>query len=142
MKTVQQMLQAKSGQVLSIPPTATVYEALVLMASHEVGALVVLDGDRLAGMFSERDYARKVILQGKSSRDLLVAEIMTADVQSVRAEHTVEDCMALMSDKRIRHLPVLGDAGVIGMVSIGDVVKALLDEQRFVIKQLERYITA
>ena len=123
-------------------PTATVYEALVVMAHHEVGALVVLEGDRLAGIFSERDYARKVILLGKSSKDVPVADIMTAPVQTVRPEHTVEHCMAIMSDKRIRHLPVVSDDGLIGVVSIGDVVKSMLDEQQFVIKQLEHYITA
>jgi CBS domain-containing protein len=142
MKTVRQMLNAKPGPVLSVSPTATVYEALTLMARHEVGALAVIDVDRLVGMFSERDYARKVILHGKASKDIAVADIMTTRVLTVRPEHTVQDCMAFMTDKRIRHLPVMSDASVIGMISIGDVVKAMLDEQEFVIKQLEHYITA
>jgi CBS domain-containing protein len=142
MKTVQQMLHGKPGPVLSIAPSATVYDALTLMARHEVGALIVLEGTDLVGMFSERDYARKVILHGKSSKEVSVADIMTTHVLTVRPDQTVEDCMALMTDKRVRHLPVIDDAGVIGMVSIGDVVKAMLDEQKFVIGQLERYITA
>jgi CBS domain-containing protein len=142
MKTVQHVLHAKSGPVLSISPTATVYEALTLMAHHDVGALVVLDGGHFVGIFTERDYARKVTLHGKSSKEIPVSDIMTPRVLCVRLENTVEDCMALMTDKRIRHLPVVDDSGVIGMVSIGDVVKALLEEQEFVIKQLEHYISA
>jgi CBS domain-containing protein len=141
-KTVQQMLRAKSGVVQSISRTASVYDALTLMARHEIGALVVLEGDRLIGMFSERDYARKVILHGKSSREISVDEVMTTKVLTVRPETTVDECMALMTDKRVRHLPVMEDQFVIGLVSIGDVVKVVLDEQDFVIRQLEHYITA
>ena len=140
MKTVQHVLHAKSGSVLSIPPDATVYDALVLMARHDVGALVVTDPDHIAGMFSERDYARKVILLGKSSRDLLVADVMTRQVLTVTLHCTIEDCMAIMTDHRVRHLPVVDGSGVIGIVSIGDVVKAMLDDQRFTIRQLEHYI--
>ena len=140
MKTVKEILQANSGKVLSIAPDASVLDALKLMAELEVGALVVLDGDRLAGIFSERDYARKVILFGKSSKDTLVSEIMTRKVVCVNPEQSIEDCMALMTDKRIRHLPVLQEQTVIGVVSIGDVVKAVISEQRFVIEQLEHYI--
>ena len=141
MKTVRQMLHGKSP-LISISLTATVYDALAMMARHDVGALVVLDQGRLAGMFSERDYARKVILQGKASKELAVSEVMTTRVLYVRPDDTVEGCMALMTDKRVRHLPVMDRGTVVGLVSIGDVVKSLLHEQQFVINQLERYITA
>ena len=140
MKTIKEILQSKSHGVLSISPEASVLEALRLMAEKEVGALVVLESERLAGIFSERDYARKVILHGKSSKDTPVREIMTAKVVYVRPEQSVEECMALMTDKRIRHLPVLQDNRVIGVISIGDVVKEVISEQRFVIEQLEQYI--
>lgn len=140
MKTVQQMLHAKSGPVLSVTEHTTVYDALTVLARHDIGALVVLDHGRLAGMFSERDYARKVILHGKSSKELLVEEVMTRRVHSVGVADTVEHCMALMTDARIRHLPVVQDEAVVGMISIGDVVKATLDEQRFTITVLEQYI--
>jgi CBS domain-containing protein len=140
MKTVQQMLEGKTQRLLSISPDATVYDALDLMARHDVGALVVLDGDRLAGIFSERDYARKVILFGKSSRETLVREIMTDKVLCVRPDQSVDQCMALMTDKRVRHLPVLDHKKVIGVISIGDVVKEVISEQQFVIEQLEQYI--
>ena len=141
MKTVQHVLHAKSGPVHSVPHDATVYDALALMARHDIGALVVYDGGEIAGMFSERDYARKVILHGKSSRDLVVAEVMTRQVLTVTPHCTVDDCMAIMTDHRVRHLPVLDADGVAGIVSIGDLVKALIDEQRFTISQLEHYIT-
>ena len=140
MKTVRQIIEGKRFKLLSIRPDATVYDALKLMAEHEVGALVVLDDGHLVGIFSERDYARKVILHGKSSKETLVSEIMTARVLCVRPEQTVDQCMALMTDKRVRHLPVLERKQVIGVVSIGDVVKEVISEQRFVIEQLEQYI--
>jgi len=140
MKTIKEILQSKPHGVLSISPGASVLDALRLMAEKEVGALVVLENERLAGIFSERDYARKVILHGKSSKDTSVREIMTAKVVYVRPEQSVEECMALMTDKRIRHLPVLQDNRVIGVISIGDVVKEVISEQRFVIAQLEQYI--
>lgn len=141
MKTVQHVLHAKSGPVISVSQDATVYYALALLARYDIGALVVTDDDGVAGMFSERDYARKVILQGKSSRELLVADAMTRQVLSVTPQCTMDDCMAIMTDHRVRHLPVFDGSGVIGIVSIGDVVKAILDEQRFTIQQLEHYIT-
>jgi CBS domain-containing protein len=141
MKTVRQMLHGKTP-LISTSLTATVYDALALMAKHDVGALVVLDDGRLAGMFSERDYARKVILLGKTSKQLAVSEIMTPRVICVGLDDSVEACMALMTEKHVRHLPVLDGSAVVGLVSIGDVVKALLHEQQFVITQLERYITA
>jgi CBS domain-containing protein len=140
MKTVNEILEAKSHKLLSISPQASVLDALKLMAEKDVGALVVLDGEGLAGIFSERDYARKVILHGKSSKATPVSEIMTHKVVCVRPDQSVEECMALMTDKRIRHLPVLDDRKVIGVISIGDVVKELISEQRFVIEQLEHYI--
>jgi CBS domain-containing protein len=140
MKTIKEILEGKSQSVLSISPEASVLDALKLMSDKEVGALVVLEGERLAGIFSERDYARKVILHGKASKDTPVREIMTQKVVCVRPDQSVEDCMALMTDKRIRHLPVLQDNRVIGVISIGDVVKEVISEQRFIIEQLEHYI--
>lgn len=142
MATVRDILRGKPHALFSTTPTSTVYQALELMARLDVGALAVMDEGRLEGMFSERDYARKVILLGKSSKDLRVSEIMTPRVVVVRPEDTVETCLALMTDKRVRHLPVCEGAAVVGLVSIGDVVKALLHEQQFVIRQLELYITA
>jgi CBS domain-containing protein len=140
MKTVRQILAVKQHQLLSITPSATVYDALQVMAEHDVGALVVLDGEHLVGIFSERDYARKVILFGKSSKELAVSEIMTRRVLCVGPEYTVDQCMALMTEKRVRHLPVLDHKQVVGVVSIGDVVKEVISEQQSVIEQLEHYI--
>jgi CBS domain-containing protein len=134
------MLEGKQRRLLWIAPDATVFDALKMMAENEVGALIVLDGERLVGIFSERDYARKVILFGKSSRETLVREIMTDKVLCVRPDQTVDQCMALMTDKRVRHLPVLDHKKVIGVISIGDVVKEVISEQQFVISQLEHYI--
>jgi len=142
MKTVKQLLQGKGPDVWSVAPTTSVYEALALMAGKNVGALLVLKAGQLVGIFSERDYARKVALQGKTSKDTPVSEIMTSKVVYVRPEQTIEDCMALMTDKHIRHLPVLADDHqVLGVISIGDVVKAVISEQSFIIEQLENYIT-
>ena len=140
MNTVKQLLEGKTTRLLSISPDASVFEALQLMAAKDVGALVVLEGERLAGIFSERDYARKVVLVGKFSKETAVREIMTAKVLCVRPEQTVDQCMALMTEHRIRHLPVLDGSKVIGVISIGDVVKELLSEQQVIISQLESYI--
>jgi CBS domain-containing protein len=140
MKTVQQLLESKRYSVVSVASSSTVLDALKVMADKEIGAVVVIDNDHLAGIFSERDYARKVVLQGKSSKDTPVREIMTEKVVCVRPEQTVEDCMGLMTDRRIRHLPVLDHKKVIGVVSIGDIVKEMLSEKEFVIRQLESYI--
>jgi CBS domain-containing protein len=140
MKTVRQLLAAKGGAVYSIAPKARVYEALRLMAEKEVGALVVLDGGRLAGILSERDYARKVILHGKSSHDIPVHEIMTPDVVTVQPEQSVDQCMALVTNRRIRHLPVVENGRLIGLVSIGDLVKEVIADQEQTIRQLETYI--
>ena len=140
MKTVQQLLESKRHSVISVTSSSTVLDALKVMAEKEIGAVVVIDDDHLAGIFSERDYARKVVLQGKSSKDTPVREIMTEKVVCVRPEQTVEDCMGLMTDRRVRHLPVLDHKKVIGVVSIGDIVKEMLSEKEFVIRQLESYI--
>lgn len=140
MKTVRQLLQGKTSGVHTIGPDVPVIDALSLMAEREIGALPVMAGGKLAGILSERDYARKVILQGKSSRDTTVREIMTARVVCVGPERTVEECMALMTDKRIRHLPVLENDQLIGVLSIGDLVKETISEQQVMIKQLETYI--
>ena len=140
MKTVQQLLESKRHRLVSVSPDTTVLDALKLMAEKEIGAVLVIEGGLLEGIFSERDYARKVVLHGKSSKDTPVREIMTDEVVCVRPEQTIEDCMGLMTDKRIRHLPVLDSKNVVGVISIGDVVKEMLSEQEFVIKQLESYI--
>jgi len=140
MKTVKEVLQQKGYDVWSIAPDATVYDALKLMADKNIGAVLVLDGGNLVGILSERDYARKVILKGRFSRDTLVREIMTERVVYVRPDQTVEECMALMTDKRIRHLPVVQDNKVIGVISIGDVVKSIISEKETLINQLSDYI--
>ena len=139
MKTISQLLQAKGGEIHSIAPSAQMVEALKLMAEKGIGALVVMEGERLAGIISERDYARKVILRGKS-HDIPVREIMTAKVVTVHPGQTVEECMALMTEKRIRHLPVTEGERLIGVLSIGDLVKEVIAEQEQTIKQLESYI--
>jgi len=137
---LKQLLEAKGGNVYSIMPDARVFDALKLMADKSVGALIVMEGGRLAGIISERDYARKVILHGKSSHDLQVRDIMTSKVISVHPGQTVEECMALMTEKRIRHLPVTEGELLIGVLSIGDLVKEVIAEQRQTIEQLESYI--
>ena len=141
MKTVANLLRGKGSEVLSVVPELPVFEALRVMAEKNVGALLVVEGGKLIGILSERDYARKVILKGKSSRDTPVREIMSSHVLYVRPAHTIEDCMALMTDKRVRHLPVLDEDQLVGVISIGDVVKAIIAEQEFMIEQLQNYIT-
>lgn len=141
MKTAEMILREKAPGILSVSPDATVFAALELMAQKNVGALLVMDGEQLAGIFSERDYARKVVLEGKTSKETPVREIMTAKVVCAKLGQSIEDCMALMTDKHCRHLPVIDGNRVVGVISIGDVVKALLSEQTFVISQLENYIT-
>jgi CBS domain-containing protein len=137
--TVRQMLRGKR-EIYSVAPDDTVFDALQLMADKNVGAVLVLSGDELDGIFSERDYARKVILLGKTSKDTLVREIMTTRVICVEPDWTADQCMALMTDKRVRHLPVIDGGRVAGVISIGDVVRAVVDEQQFTITTLERYI--
>ena len=140
MKTLKQLLEAKGREVYSITPDARVFDALRLMAEKSVGALIVMEGGRIAGILSERDYARKVILHGKSSHDIQVRDIMTGKVVTVHPGQTVEECMALMTEKRIRHLPVTEGERLIGVLSIGDLVKEVIAEQRRTIEQLESYI--
>ena len=139
--TVGQMLKGKPG-VHSVGPGNSVYHALRIMADRNIGAVLVLSGDRIEGILSERDYARKVMLLGKSSTDTLVSEIMTTDVVTVEPTWTADQCMALMTDRRVRHLPVLEQGRLVGIVSIGDVVRAVVDEQQFTIASLESYITS
>jgi CBS domain-containing protein len=141
MGTVREILDAKGHDICSIGPDCSVYEALCLMAEREVGALLVMDGDKLVGIISERDYARKIALEGRSSRETPVRALMTRRVLCARPEQTVQQCMALMTDKRARHLPVVDHKRVIGVVSIGDLVKATITEQKFVIEQLQHYIS-
>lgn len=140
MKNVGQILEEKGHALLYVSPDATVFEALGVMAEKNVGALVVLEGERLAGIFSERDYARKIILLGKASKETRVREIMTAKVLCVSPAQSIEECMALMTEKRIRHLPVLDHKKVVGIISIGDVIKEVISAQKFIIAQLESYI--
>jgi CBS domain-containing protein len=140
MRNVEQLLAGKNGDVWSIAPQAMVYDGLRLMAEKKIGALLVIDDGETVGIMSERDYARKVLLEGRSSHDTTVGEIMTAPVVTVRPERTIEECMELMTHKRIRHLPVEDDSGLRGVISIGDLVKAIISEQQTVIEQLEHYI--
>ena len=141
MATVRDVLKAKGHATWCTKPESTVFEALGLMAEKNVGALLVLDSNELVGIFSERDYARKGVLKGRSSEKTFVKEVMTDRVFTVRPDQTVEECMELMTDKHIRHLPVLQDSELVGMISIGDVVKNIISEQKFTINQLEGYIT-
>jgi CBS domain-containing protein len=142
MTTVNDLLRSKGREVWTARPETTVFDALQLMAEKNIGAVLVMDGEILVGMLSERDYARKVILLGKSSKDTLVSEIMTARVVCVQADQGIDECLALMTEKRVRHLPVLDSKDrVIGVISIGDVGKAIIADQVFIIAQLEHYIT-
>ena len=140
MKTVYNLLKKKGSQIWAIGPDASIYEAVSMMAEKGIGALLVMEGEQLNGIISERDYARKVILAGKSSRQTPVKEIMTTAVLCAMLEQSVEQCLALMTDKRIRHLPVADGGKVVGLVSIGDLVKEIIAEQQFIIEQLEHYI--
>jgi CBS domain-containing protein len=140
MKTVAQMLKLKPAGIISIRPDVPVLDALKLLAEKDIGAVLVMDGPRLVGIISERDNARKVALKGKSANDTPVSEIMTREVFFVTPAHTNEECMALVTDKRARHLPVMDNGRVIGVLSIGDLVKDAISEQQFIIEQLEHYI--
>lgn len=140
MKTLKQLLEAKGREVYTVAPDARVFDALKLMADKSVGALIVMEGGRIAGVISERDYARKVILHGESTHELQVRDIMTSKVITVHPGQTVEECMALMTEKRVRHLPVTEGERLIGVLSIGDLVKEVIAEQQQTIRQLESYI--
>jgi CBS domain-containing protein len=140
MKTVQQLLETKGAAIVSVSPETKVIDALRVMAEREIGAVLVVDNGQLVGIMSERDYARKVILKGKSSQETAVRDIMTERVIYVRPQQTVPDCMALMTNKRVRHLPVLDEERLVGILSLGDLVKETISEQEFIIQQLENYI--
>jgi CBS domain-containing protein len=140
MRTAHDILKSKGQAVWSVSPTDTVLHALGVMAEHDVGSVLVLAGDRLVGILTERDYARKVVLAGRSSKDSQVRDIMTSQVICVAPERSVDECMALMTEKRLRHLPVLDHKHVIGVVSIGDLVKATIADQEFTIAELQSYI--
>lgn len=142
MRTVRQLLEGKSADVFSITPDAPVIDAIRMMAERRVGALLVMEGSRLAGILSERDYARKVVLQGRSSKDTPVRDIMTAQVVTVSPADSTQHCMELVTNSRIRHLPVLDGEQVVGVLSIGDLVKAVIEMQRQDIDELQRYIVS
>ena len=142
MKTVADILNAKGRQVFSAAPDDSVFDAIKMMSDKGIGGIVIMDGDKLVGIMTERDYARKVVLDGKSSRNASVKEIMTDQVLCVTPEQTIDECMALMTDKRARHLPVLENDKVVGVISIGDLVKAVIHEQQILIDQLQNYITS
>lgn len=140
MVTVRQLLDGKGADIWSVSPDDSVFEAVQVMSDRDVGALMVLDGGRVAGIISERDYARKIALEGRASRDTKVADIMTTRVVYALPTQTVDECLALMTDKRIRHLPVMNGDDLVGVLSIGDLVKSKIEEQQHVIEQLEQYI--
>ena len=140
MKRIQTLLKKKGYDVWSIAPDASVYDAIHLMAEKAVGALIVMDGSKLVGVISERDYARKIILEGRSSENTKISEIMSSEVITTGPDNRIEECMAIMTERRIRHLPVLDGNEVLGVISLGDLVKYIIAEQRFVIEQMERYI--
>lgn len=141
MATMKQLLDAKGHEILSVRPEDSVFDAIKLMAERNVGSLLVMENNALVGIMSERDYARSVILKGRSSANTKVKDIMSSRVICVAPEQTVEEAMALMTDKRVRHLPVLIEDEVVGVISIGDLVKNIIDGQQFIIDQLERYIS-
>lgn len=140
MKRVKDILDVKGREIYSIQPDASVYDAMKLMADKEIGSLVVMEGTKLVGLISERDYARKVILMGRSSKSTQVREIMTTRVVYAQPDQNIEECMALVTEKRVRHLPVIDEGRLVGVISIGDLVKSIISEQKFIIEQLERYI--
>ena len=141
MKTVRDILKVKGTDVWCVDPNATVFDALQRMAEKEVGALVVTAGAQIIGLISERDYARKVILHGRASPTTLVKEIMTSQVVYTHLDQSIEECMALVTEKRIRHLPVMAEGKLVGVISIGDLVKSIIADQQFIIEQLVRYIS-
>jgi CBS domain-containing protein len=138
--TVRDILETKGTHVWTVSPSTTAYDALQLMADHEIGSVLVVDAGRLLGIFSERDYARKVILKGRSSRETTVSDLMTRDVYCVELGQSVQECMAIMTDRRVRHLPVVEGDRLMGVVSIGDVVSKVIENHEFVIQELVHYI--
>ncbi len=141
MATVKQLLESKDNNVWSISPEITVFEGLQFMAEKNIGALLVTRDDKLIGIFSERDYARKVILKGKASKDTTIGELMTREVVYTTPEDSLDECMALMTAKRIRHLPILNNGKLIGLLTLGDLVKQIMSNQEFKIQELEKYIS-
>jgi CBS domain-containing protein len=137
---VKDILDKKGRQFYFVSPTNTVYEALEIMATKDIGAMMVVENNRLVGMFSERDYSRKVVLRGLNSKTVRVVDLMSKEVIGINPETTIDDCMALMTSKRIRHLPVLEKNTIVGLISIGDVVNAIIQDQHIIIKDLENYI--
>ena len=140
MKTISQFLDQSNRPIFSVGPNATIREALEIMAQHNIGALLVMDGEALKGIFSERDYARKVALKGKSSNDAKVSDVMTSNVITINTNHSIDQCMQIMTDKHIRHLPIVNGLQVIGLISIGDVVREMIAYQKSMIEQLQSYI--
>ena len=141
MKRVKDILEVKGRAVWSLGPDASVYDAIKLMADKGVGALMVMEGAEVVGVISERDYARKVILEGRSSKTTQVGEIMTTHVLYAQPEQNIDECMAVMTERRVRHMPVMDEERLVGVISIGDLVKSIITEQKFIIEQLERYIS-
>jgi CBS domain-containing protein len=141
MTTVRNILQTKGNTIWSIAPDAIVFDAIKIMAEKNIGALLVMQKEKVVGIFSERDYARKIVLKGETSRTIAVKDVMTSGVLSVQPEQSLDECMALMTNKHIRHLPVIENGNLMGLISIGDVVKAIISEHEYTIKQLENYIT-
>ncbi|MEO8795549.1 MAG: CBS domain-containing protein [Daejeonella sp.] len=141
MGKVRNILLSKTSSTISVSPDSTVFEALEVMVDKNIGALMVMEQEKFVGIFTERDYARKVILKGKASKETRIREIMTEDPVTVNPDNTIEECMRIMTNKYIRHLPVLENEKLIGIISIGDVVRYIIDEQKFIIENLEHYIT-
>jgi CBS domain-containing protein len=141
MGKVSNILRTKSKTILSVTPDTVVYDAIELMCDHNISAVVVMANERLAGIFTERDYARKLILKGKASKETLIGEVMTEDLITVTPDTSIDECMRLMTGKLIRHLPVVEEDRLLGIISIGDVVKYIIDEQKFIIENMEHYIT-
>lgn len=140
MQTIKQLLEKKGSEILTIDPNSSVFDAIKSMADHHIGSLIVMQNERLVGIITERDYSRNVILKGKSSVNTAVKDIMTKNVLCTKPDQTVEEAMALMTDKRVRHLPVVENGNVLGIISIGDLVKTIISEQKHIIEQLEHYI--
>ncbi|HTH57499.1 MAG TPA: CBS domain-containing protein [Cyclobacteriaceae bacterium] len=141
MGRVRNILQLKNEIIFTVPPDITVYRAIELMCQRNIGAIIVEENGRLSGIFTERDYARKVVLKGRSSKETLIRELMTLDPITVNSDNTIEECMALMTDRHIRHLPVVDRGNLIGVISVGDLIRFINEEQRTIIEHLESYIT-